>query len=67
MLQSLLPRGSLESTDREDLVLDNDQDELIIEIAAANPQTIVVLRTGGPVVMPWLDVSRRSSKRGTRG
>jgi beta-glucosidase len=48
--------SSLEGTDREDLVLDNDQNELIFEVAAANPQTIVVLRTGGPVVMPWLDV-----------
>ena len=48
--------SSLEGTDREDLVLNNDQNELIFEVAAANPQTIVVLRTGGPVVMPWLDV-----------
>jgi beta-glucosidase len=28
---------------------------LIFEVAAANPHTVVVLRTGGPVVMPWLD------------
>ena len=32
-----------------------DQDQLISQVAAANPHTIVVLNTGGPVVMPWLD------------
>jgi beta-glucosidase len=31
-----------------------DQDSLISSVAAANPHTIVVLNTGGPVVMPWL-------------
>ena len=31
-----------------------DQDQLIAQVAAANPHTIVVLNTGGPVVMPWL-------------
>ena len=31
------------------------QDALIGAVAAANPHTIVVLETGGPVVMPWLD------------
>ena len=29
-------------------------DELIAAVAAANPNTIVVLQTGGPVVMPWI-------------
>ena len=32
-----------------------DQDALIEQVAAANPKTVVVLNTGGPVVMPWLD------------
>ena len=32
-----------------------DQDQLIAQVAAANPHTIVVLNTGGPVTMPWLD------------
>jgi beta-glucosidase len=32
-----------------------DQDSLISSVAAANPHTIVVLNTGGPVVMPWLN------------
>src|SRR5207302_2653640 len=29
-------------------------DQLIARVAAANPHTIVVLNTGGPVLMPWL-------------
>ena len=31
-----------------------DQNHLISEVAAANPNTILVLDTGGPVLMPWL-------------
>jgi beta-glucosidase len=31
------------------------QDELIEKVAAANPRTVVVLNTGGPVAMPWKD------------
>ena len=37
------------------LTLPDDQDALIEAVAAANPRTIVVLETGGPVLMPWLD------------
>ena len=29
------------------------QNELIAAVAAANPDTVVVLNTGGPVLMPW--------------
>ncbi|HXS22147.1 MAG TPA: glycoside hydrolase family 3 C-terminal domain-containing protein [Steroidobacteraceae bacterium] len=36
------------------LTLPDKQDELIAAVAAANPHTIVVLETGGPVLMPWL-------------
>ena len=32
-----------------------DQNALISAVAAANPRTVVVLNTGGPVLMPWLD------------
>ncbi|MFN2537749.1 MAG: beta-glucosidase [Mycobacteriales bacterium] len=31
-----------------------DQDALVAAVARANPHTIVVLQTGGPVAMPWL-------------
>ncbi|MCX8255239.1 MAG: glycoside hydrolase family 3 C-terminal domain-containing protein, partial [Beijerinckiaceae bacterium] len=43
-----------ESRDVPDLALPNGQDALIAKLAAANPRTIVVLETGGPVTMPWL-------------
>jgi beta-glucosidase len=33
--------------------LPEDQNELIAQVAAANPRTVVVLNTGGPVAMPW--------------
>lgn len=36
------------------LTLPDSQDKLIAAVAAANPRTIVVLETGGPVLMPWL-------------
>jgi beta-glucosidase len=35
--------------------LPGDQDKLIEDIAAANPNTIVVLNTSLPVAMPWLE------------
>jgi beta-glucosidase len=44
-----------EGMDRASLELAGDQDELISAVAAVNPRTIVVLNTGGPVLMPWLD------------
>jgi beta-glucosidase len=43
-----------EGMDRNSLSLQNDQDALIEAVAAANPRTVVVLNTGGPVAMPWL-------------
>lgn len=44
-----------EGMDVPDLNLPNGQDALIAAVTAANPHTIVVLETGGPVLMPWLD------------
>ncbi|MBE1535191.1 glycoside hydrolase family 3 C-terminal domain-containing protein [Actinomadura algeriensis] len=35
--------------------LRGDQDGLISAVAAANPNTVVVLQTGGPVLTPWAD------------
>lgn len=43
-----------EGEDAPDLSLPGNQNALIAGIAAANPHTIVVLETGGPVTMPWL-------------
>ena len=44
-----------EGMDQPDLTLPNGQDAVIEAVAAANPNTIVVLETGGPVLMPWLN------------
>jgi beta-glucosidase len=43
-----------EGSDRTTLALPGDQDQLIEAVAAANPRTVVVLNTGGAVLMPWL-------------
>jgi beta-glucosidase len=42
-----------EDRDLPNLSLPHGQDELIAEVVAANPRTLVVLETGGPVKMPW--------------
>ena len=44
-----------EGMDLKNLSLPNNQDALIEAVAAANPHTIVVLETGGAVLMPWID------------
>lgn len=44
-----------EGLDRPDMRLVGQQDELIARVAAANPNTIVVLNVGSPVEMPWVD------------
>lgn len=44
-----------ESFDRPDLELVGQQNELITAVAAANPRTVVVVQTGSPISMPWLD------------
>jgi beta-glucosidase len=43
-----------EGRDSASLTLPDKQDELVAAVAAANPHTIVVLETGGPVTMPWI-------------
>jgi len=43
-----------EGLDVPDLNLPGGQDGLIAAVAKANAKTVVVLETGGPVVMPWL-------------
>ena len=43
-----------EGIDRPNLSLPGFQDQLIQAVAQANPRTVVVLNTGGPVLMPWL-------------
>jgi beta-glucosidase len=44
-----------EHADRPSLTLPNEQDLLVQAVVAANPRTIVVVASGGPILMPWLD------------
>jgi beta-glucosidase len=45
----------LEGTDRRDMALHEGQNELIARIAGLNPRTVIVLVSGSPVEMPWVD------------
>jgi beta-glucosidase len=38
-----------------DLTLLDGQDKIVEAVSAANPKTIVILETGGPVNIPWAD------------
>lgn len=44
-----------EGADRPDIDLPGEQVALIEQVAAANKNTVVVLHTGSPMAMPWLD------------
>lgn len=46
-----------ESVDLVSLSLPEGQDALIDAVTRANPRTVVVLETSGPVLMPWLERS----------
>jgi beta-glucosidase len=48
-------KWATEGLDLPDLSLPNGQDALIAAVAEANPNTIVVLETGNPITMPWLE------------
>ena len=58
------------------ITLGNNQDALAAAVLAADPRTIVVLKSGGPLVLPWIDqakavlgsvVSRRRGRGGSGG
>jgi len=44
-----------EGADRPNLALTGTQDDLVRAVAAANPHTVVVVNSGAPVLMPWVD------------
>jgi beta-glucosidase len=44
-----------ETADAQSLKLPGQQDSLVETVTRANPRTVVVLETGGPVLMPWLE------------
>ncbi|HEY3872480.1 MAG TPA: glycoside hydrolase family 3 C-terminal domain-containing protein, partial [Actinocrinis sp.] len=48
-----LPEG--EESDLTSLDLSSTDETMIDDVAAANKNTIVVINSGGPVVMPWLN------------
>ncbi len=48
-------RYESEGYDRTHMRMPKAQEELIERVAAANPNTVVVLHNGAPIEMPWLD------------
>jgi beta-glucosidase len=44
-----------EGSDRRDLELPAGQSDLVRRAVAANPNTVVVLNCGAPMLLPWLD------------
>ena len=51
-----MPKGfETENADREHMDLPGDQNKLIEAVVKANKKTIVVLNTGSPVTMPWIN------------
>jgi beta-glucosidase len=42
-----------EGFDRPSLALPGRQDELVAAVTAANPRTVVIVNSGGPVELPW--------------
>ncbi len=49
------PEWESEGFDRPDMELPRGQSELIEEVVKVNPSTVVVLNTGAPVRMPWVE------------
>jgi len=47
--------NSGEGSDRRDLSLNGDSDDLVQGVVKANPNTVVVLHIPGAVLMPWID------------
>jgi beta-glucosidase len=44
-----------EGADRPSISLPNNQDAMIAAVAASSPSTVVVLKDGDAVLMPWID------------
>lgn len=49
--------GESEGYDRTALALGDTQDALVHAVAAANPRTVAVVNSGGPVEMPWREAA----------
>jgi beta-glucosidase len=48
-------RVESEGFDRASLALPDGQDDLVRAVLAVNPRTVVVVNSGGPVLLPWRD------------
>jgi beta-glucosidase len=44
-----------EGFDRTSLALPGRQDDLVRAVVAVNPRTVVVINSGAPVLLPWID------------
>ena len=55
VVAGLTPEWESEGQDRINMDLPGEQNELIEQVAAANPNTVVVLNSGSPLHMPWVD------------
>jgi beta-glucosidase len=51
-------RVESEGFDRKNLALPGRQDDLVRAVVAANPNTIVLVNSGSPVILPWRDEVR---------
>lgn len=51
-------RFEAEGEDLPDISLPADQNQLVTDVAAANPDTVVVVATGSAVTMPWAGAVR---------
>ncbi|MGX6604056.1 glycoside hydrolase family 3 C-terminal domain-containing protein [Micromonosporaceae bacterium Da 78-11] len=54
----VVDKWSAEGSDLDDLNLSAAQNQLVSEVAAANPNTVVVVNTGSAVTMPWANAVR---------
>ena len=52
---STSPEVESEGFDRADLRLPGRQDDLVRAVVGVNPNTIVIVNAGAPVILPWRD------------
>jgi beta-glucosidase len=51
-------KSESEGSDLSDITLPADQNQLVTDVAAANPNTVVVISSGSAVTMPWAGAVR---------
>jgi beta-glucosidase len=55
--------GEDEGADLSNIDLSGVQNQLVSDVAAANPNTVVVINSGSAVTMPWAGVRHRRERR----